>query len=67
MTHIRFRRFRRFVRARAFIRWSTAGLGKLAMFVVLLAHGQVGLAQQLHGLPFVNGAGSAHRADFCSD
>ena len=35
------------------------GLGKLAMFVVLLAHGQVGLAQVQHGLPFVNAAGSA--------
>ena len=58
MTHIRFRRFLRFVSARAFIRWST-GLGKLAMFVALLAHGQVGLAQVQHGLPFVNGAGSA--------
>ena len=58
MTHIRFRRFRRLVRARPFIRWST-GLGKLAMFVVLLAHGQVGLAQVQHGLPFVNAAGSA--------
>ena len=58
MEGIRFLRFGRRVIEEPFIRRSTS-LGKLLVLVVLLAQGQVGLAQQQHGLPFVNAAGSA--------
>ena len=58
MTDIGIGRFRRFGNARPFIRRSGV-FGKLLTLVALLAHGQVGLAQVQHGLPFVNGAGSA--------
>ena len=50
---------RRVIREPFNLHLRSAGLGKLLMLAVLLAHGSAGLAQIQHGLPFVNAAGAA--------